>query len=213
MAQINSFRRDFEVFKKGIQRLEELKAELDSLNTRGFESEANSIRAKLKNVSDIPLIEIELKRLKQKISGKYKPKERRKSNSRIIKLEKEVFKLEEELKRKNNLCKSQGANNEKYTKEIPKLRAQISELRAVLGQHKREEERKKDILKRIDPTIDVVSSDLFELSINEIKAKISDELRKKQTDMQKQLQEDLESREKNFKKKYEDKEKKNKVNS
>jgi len=73
----DSLRRDFEVFSKGVARLEELRTELDSLNLKGHEAEAAIIRAKLKNVSEIPNIEKDLKRLKLKLSGKYKPVKRK----------------------------------------------------------------------------------------------------------------------------------------
>ena len=69
--------KDFEVFEFGVQRLKELKKELGFLNTRGFSAEESSIRSKLKNVSDIPVIEREMKDLKSKIHGKYKPKKPR----------------------------------------------------------------------------------------------------------------------------------------
>ena len=54
-------RRDFEIFAKGVERLEELRSELNGLNTKSYEAEANSIRTKLKNVSFIPEIEQEMK--------------------------------------------------------------------------------------------------------------------------------------------------------
>ena len=66
--------RDFEVFGKGIDRLEDLRKDLKSLNTKGFEKDKANIEAELHNVTDIPKIERQLKILKQKISGNYKPK-------------------------------------------------------------------------------------------------------------------------------------------
>src|SRR3989338_1618672 len=67
-------RRDFEVFAKGVERLEELRAELNKLDAGGFEEEASAIRSKLKNVSYIPEIEEELAVLKSKINGTHKGK-------------------------------------------------------------------------------------------------------------------------------------------
>ena len=64
----------FEVFKFGVERLKELERELNSLDKRGFIKEEQSIRIKLKNVSEIPAIEKEIKSLKLKISEKYRPK-------------------------------------------------------------------------------------------------------------------------------------------
>ena len=70
-------RRDFETFQFGVERLKELKKELDSLDTRGFTKDENEIRDKLKNVSEIPNIEKKLKILRLKISKKYVPKKRK----------------------------------------------------------------------------------------------------------------------------------------
>ena len=74
-----SLRQDFEVFAKGVERLEELRAELNSLNTKGHEEEVASIRSKLKNVSYIPEIEEEIRILKTKINGKYRRREEKRS--------------------------------------------------------------------------------------------------------------------------------------
>ena len=66
---IPTSRADFEVFAKGVERLEELGAELNSLDTSGYETQVAVIRSKLKNVSYIPEIEKEMRDLKAKISG------------------------------------------------------------------------------------------------------------------------------------------------
>ena len=70
---------DLALFEKGVGRLKELESELDSLDTRGFYNDEQKIRIKLKSVSDIPIIEKEIKNLKLKINGKYKPRRRKKS--------------------------------------------------------------------------------------------------------------------------------------
>ena len=72
-------RKDFETFKFGVQRLKELKEEFDSLDTRGFSKEAQRIRSKLNNVSEIPNIERELRELKLKINKKYRPQKKRRN--------------------------------------------------------------------------------------------------------------------------------------
>jgi len=71
-------RKDFETFQIGVERLKELKKELDSMNTRGFGREEKVIRSKLKNVSEIPNIEVQLKALKLKVRKKYRPRKRKK---------------------------------------------------------------------------------------------------------------------------------------
>ena len=108
----NVTKSDFETFKFGVSRLKELKTELDSMNTKGFEKEAQTIRSKLKTVSEIPNIERALKELKAKINGKYKPKRKVKSPSKHIK---ECLEdVQTDLK-----------SIKKATKEKPQLRAPI----------------------------------------------------------------------------------------
>ncbi len=48
---------DFEIYAQGIKRLKELEKELNLLDTSGFYKDEQIIRARLKNVSDIPIIE------------------------------------------------------------------------------------------------------------------------------------------------------------
>ena len=78
--------KDFKVFERGIDRLDQLKKELNSLNTKGFEKEKAKIESELHNITDIPKIEIQLKVLKQKINGNNKSnvgKVRKKSVKKI----------------------------------------------------------------------------------------------------------------------------------
>jgi hypothetical protein len=196
MDKKSNLRRDFEIFSKGIQRLEELRAELDSLNARGHEADAARIRARLKNVSDIPIIEADLKRLKSKIAGRYKLKPRRKKSY----TEEKIKKLEGEIKHKTALSR----RDSKYIKEIPQLKAELDSLRRAHEREKEEERRKHEILRRIDPSVDLLSNEVFDLSLNEIKAELSDRMRQKESAVQKELNEDLKIREDAFKKKYGD---------
>lgn len=73
---------DFETFKFGVERLKELKKELNSLDTKGFSLEEESIKSKLKDVTQIPTIEKELKLLKQKIKNKPKKSSKKKSSKK-----------------------------------------------------------------------------------------------------------------------------------
>ncbi len=72
-------KKDLEIFTKGVERLKELENELNSLDTRGFYREEQLIRIKLKNVSDIPIIERLIKNLRLKINKKYKKTTKKKS--------------------------------------------------------------------------------------------------------------------------------------
>ena len=73
--------------EKRLQRSKELGKELDALDATGFESEINSIRAKLKsrNLDNIPAIEKEITNLKEKIEKRLQ---------RLKELEKELNALD-----------------------------------------------------------------------------------------------------------------------
>ncbi len=197
-------RKDFEVFAKGVERLEELKAELNSLNTSGYEAEANAIRSKLKNVSYIPQIEKEIRILKSRIEGvKEKP-------AKIVddsdKVNKKIRELEKEFnKRKKASYKKQLSSSEmKLIKGLPRIEGQINYLKNTLRQQQINERRKKELLKKIDPGVNLLVNNQFDLSLNEIKAELSRKLKIKETQIKKQLQNDLEVRKKNFDLKYKD---------
>jgi len=66
----SQIKKEFDSFARKISRLESLKHELDTLDTRGFESNAKVIRAKLKNVNLIPQIEREIAVLRKKVLTK-----------------------------------------------------------------------------------------------------------------------------------------------
>ena len=124
MVDKNVLRKDFEVFSKGIQRLEELRADLDSLNTSKFKKEELSIRSKLKNVSEIPQIERELKILKQKISGTHKPT---KVVKKVNPLESKIKELENQVERK----KDSEKRDAKISKEVSELEKELFKCRVV----------------------------------------------------------------------------------
>lgn len=144
-----SLRRNFEIFGKGIQRLEELRIELNNLNTAGYEKEAYSIRSKLKNVAYIPQIEKEMIALKAKILKRHKRKKH--SISSHTKL------------------------------------------------HKKEE---KELVRKIDPDVNLLLNNKFNLTLNEIKAELSKRVKDKEEMIKKQLKEDLENRKMKFESKY-----------
>jgi len=103
-------RKDFETFKFGVVRLNELKKELDSLDTRGFSKEEQAIRNKLKNVSEIPNIEKSIKILKSKIHKKYRPKKRKS----IVK--KDIHDIKEDIPELRGEIRKLGRKVEESTK-------------------------------------------------------------------------------------------------
>lgn len=187
-------RRDFEIYAKGVKRLEELEKETNLLNAdKKFPAEVASIRSKLKHVSEIPQIEYEIKKLKERISGKNKHHVRHSSSN-----EKEIKKLKENIIRKSLQAKKFAP----LSKEVRELKLEIEAMRKKIKIHEGEKKRKKDILNNIDVGVNKVFDNTFNLSLNEIKAKLSKEVENKKAEVQKELQADLVRREELFNEKY-----------
>ena len=210
-------RRDFEVFARGVERLEELRVELNALNTHGFELEVASIRGKLKNVSYIPQIESEMKDLKAKIKGNYSGSvgsDHKEIKEKVVRLKqtvprdsaihRKIRELEKHMPDKDKLGRKIRAveKEAELAKNVPKLQRQVNEFKDFIEQKKKEEVRKKEILRKLDPNIDFLVNDKFNLSLNEIKAELASQLHEKETNVEKRLQEDFETRRKNFERQY-----------
>ena len=151
MTDLESTRRDFEIFGRGVQRLEELKVELKSLNTKGYGREVKAIQANLKNVSAIPRIEKQLEELKKKIHGKDKKPVKR----RVIKisnLEKQISELKNLVIHKHKLLTKPLSKDElEDIHEIPKIDREIKEINAALQSlSKRKKPISKEILKGVN---------------------------------------------------------------
>jgi len=165
-------KRDLDLFSKGVDRLKELERELRRLDTRGFAKEEQEIRSVLKNVSDIPLIEKKLKNLKQKINNKYKPKRKRVSSSKIVK--KEVKEISDRIPRIDSGLK--------------KLNKRVEEMFKKRG--------------RIDSDIDLLIDKDFAEFIDDIKSKVSENIRQKSRSEVSFLKKHLKNREKKLNEKY-----------
>ena len=76
MAKQKSLKKEFINFAKKIEVLEKLKFQLESLDTKGYEGEARKIKSKLKDISKISEIRVDIKDLKNKIKqGKVQVKQ------------------------------------------------------------------------------------------------------------------------------------------
>ena len=174
-------KKDFELYAQGVERLKELARELKSLDTRGFTREEQSVKVKLKNVSDIPVIERELKNLKLKISGRYKPKRRKTSAVR-----KDIKELSE--------------------KEVPSIKKDIRKLGEKIEGMARRRQRIEGLIKRrqkVDSGVgDLVDVD-FNTFLNEIKSSLSNRVEQREKEINSILKSDLQRREMKFTLAYE----------
>jgi len=164
---------DLEVFEKGIVRLKELDGELKALDTRGFYAEEKKIRDKLKNVSDIPLIEKEIKSLRFKINNKHKPKVVRKSPFKKI-----------------------GRDLEDVREELPTIKKSIRRLSEKIDETKK-------IKGRVDSGVGVLVDSDFNDFLSDIKFKLSDRIKSREKEVDDVLRADLQKREEKFRDRYE----------
>ena len=102
----------------------------------------------------------------------------------------------EEEKKKDQVVGS------KEIAKIPKLEGQINYLKSILKKQQEDEDRKKELLKKIDPNVNLLINTRFDMTLNEVKAELSKKIKARESQMQRQLQDDLEARKKNFELQY-----------
>lgn len=119
---------DFEVYAKGVKRLQELEKELEGLDTSKFKSQERNIRSKLNKVHLIPEIEFDLKQLKEKIVGLdhgfEKDKVDKRQTKQLQSFRKKSDKIEdvvESLKKKKHLSKDDEQKIDKVPGILTKL--------------------------------------------------------------------------------------------
>jgi hypothetical protein len=166
-------KKDLEIFEKGVIRLRELEGELGALDTRGFYREEQNIRAKLKNVSDIPLIERDIKNLRLKINKKYKP--RRAGGGSYKKIEKGLAGVKSEL---------------------PGIKRGI----ALLAKNLAEVPKKK--VRKIDLGVGSLVDSDFNVFLDDIKSTLSERIRGREKEIKDILNADLKKREAKFSRRH-----------
>jgi hypothetical protein len=126
---------DFEVYAKGVDRLQRLKKELDRLDTRNFRREEHEIRANLNKVHMIPWVENKLKDLKAKIVG----------------IDTDALKEEVDERQTQRIRALEGkALEAKGVEEIPELRKKLAVLKKEFTKVKvklKEHKKKKPVKK------------------------------------------------------------------
>jgi len=172
LPDLETIKRDFEIYGKGIQRLEELKQELRGLNTKGRGKEVKAIESNLKNVSAIPKIEKQLEVLKRKIHGKTKPVKRKVTT--ISSIEKHISELKELVMHKHKLVTKPLTKDElEDIHEIPKIDKGIKDVKYTIESLSK---RKKPIPKKYLENIKEIPK--IEKYLVELKAEIEKKSKK-----------------------------------
>ncbi len=166
-------KRDLEIFEKGIVRLKELEGDLKALDTRGFYAEEKNIRSRLKNVSDIPLIEREIKSLRFKINNKHK--------RRVV---------------KKSPYKKIGKDLEEVKGELPGIKRSIKLLNESLDKVPKKRTSK------IDLGVGSLVENDFDVFLGDIKSTLSERIRGREREIKNILDADLRKRDDKFNKKH-----------
>ncbi|MEK6906300.1 MAG: hypothetical protein AABW81_01625, partial [Nanoarchaeota archaeon] len=215
-------RKDFETFKFGVERLKELKQELDSLDTRGFSLEEQAIRSKLKNVSEILNVERLLKTLRLKINKKYRPS-RKKSiikeeikdiKENIPELKREIKKLSEKIdesgKRKDRISRRDISeikeNLPELQREIKRLGKKVDDSPEIKEEIKKLEKKLVESRKKkgvIDSGVGVLVDSDFNSFLTHLKSSLSERIRSREKEVDDVLKTDLKERENKFRERYE----------
>src|SRR3989344_8206146 len=208
-------KREFEDFARKIAKLETFRHELNSLDTKGFESDAKYIHSRLKDVHAIPAIERELKLLREKIQHRRAPVF---GDARSSQMTKKALHLSEDLQEENTKIKKKIAELEKiidekrkvsvkkqlskteleFVKDVPKLERELHELRNSFRAHMSAPK------VQIDSGVGLIVDTRFDDFIATIKAELSERMKEKETHLDAQLKEDLKTNEQLFKERYQE---------
>ena len=216
-------KKDFETFKFGVERLKELGEELKSLDTRGFFKEEQEIKARLKKVSEIPVIEKKLRDLKLKINNKFKPKSKKKNpNKEIKKGLEEIQEDLESIKSKrtykpslskpelNKIREELKKIRREYKEEIKSHKPDLEKIQEELKKIEKAHQKDSEIIKKsakqkvhIDSGVDTLVDTNFNNFLKDTKKALSNRIEKKEKEIDEFMRIDLESREAKYNEKHE----------
>ena len=203
-------KREFDAFAEKVARLESFRHQLETLNTKGFEHETKSIRAKLNDINAISQVAREIDELRRKISRQHKTGEESKKEHEKISamgqylerktegMRHKIVQLEKEIAEKKKVSGRKQLTSEEvdYVRDMPKLEHELKKLNNLLEEHLKSHKVK------IDAGVGLIVDTKFDDFISEIKAELTERLKEKETLMDKELGADLKDREIVFADKY-----------
>ena len=198
-----SIKKEFDEFAGKVAKLELLRKELNAMNTKGFETEAGLIRAKLHDINSIPQIEKEIKSLRESIRRRAARQAVKSDIARQIlkksgsleqdheSMKKKITELEQRIvKARRPVSKELSKEEVRDVKLIPKLEKELGLLRKDFHEHA-----KKSNIK-IDTSVGTLVDTNFNEFINSIKSELSDKLEAKKTAMESQFETEMDENEK-----------------
>ena len=209
-------KKEFNEFADKVTRLESLRQQLNVLDTRGFETDARLIKAKLKDINAIPQITRELGVLRKKIekSSAAKPRgvsrESRKEHRKVLEeakgikrklneertevlkqtssMKRRISELQELIKKKRRISVKKQLNDKEvnFVRDIPKLEKELGSLTDAFKKHTSSAKLK------IDSGVGIMVDTKFDDFIMNIKADLSHKLKEKEMSMDSVLEHNLE---------------------
>ncbi len=200
-------KKEFDEFAGKIARLESLRQQLNALDTKGFETDAKLIRAKLKDINAISQITRELIELRKKIEKKYKSSpvisaEKKKEHATLLKesasMKNKIKELQDLINKKRRISvKKQLSDKElKYVGDIPRLEGELRDLTEMFQKHTSSSKIK------VDSGVGIIIDSKFDDFVLAVKGEISQKLREKEKLADNELEHDLDSQKKIFTDKY-----------
>lgn len=207
-----NIKNEFDNFANSVAKLETMRHELNSLDAKGFQPRVKIIKAKLKDINQIPKIRRELNELEGLIKRQHSRKVLKSMHTKkLLKksksveqdhfiLKKKIKEFEQKLNSKKKLaCKKQLTHKEvEDIKDFPKVERLLNALRKDFVEHTKVSKMK------IDSGVGILVDTKFADFINEIKAELTERLKSKEMTIDIELKADLEKHEELFQRRYAD---------
>ena len=194
--------KDFYAFQEKVNRLEEFKHELNSLEsrdlTKGFEKEIGIIKSRLKDTSALPELEGRMKQLRLEIRKKREVK--RKSPIKVI--SKKVDNIDDSIEKSNIKISHKVDNIDSHIEEKNlELKKEIKDLKSKIDEDLSDK-------RKVDSKVGFVVDENFNNFIHGLKLELSDRVKNREKELNNQLRNDLELRRRALEAHYIDMEKK-----
>lgn len=204
-------KREFEAFASKISRLEAMRHELDALDVKGVEQQAQHIRSRLTDVQALPQLEKDMVALKQAIvhkaashnehhghSDRKLVADSKKLHEESQKMKHRIGQLQHLIEEKRKIsCKKQLSVEEvSYVKDMPQLEKELASLRTEFEAHMRGPHMK------VDAGVGMLVDTHFDEFIGQIKSELTARLKDKEHVMDDRLSSDLDTQKTLFAQRY-----------
>ncbi len=211
----NKIKEEFESLARKIEQLKAFEKQLNSIPAKGFEKEVFVIKAKLKDINEIPEIGRLLKDLEHKIIKKEAGRGKTRIGvNKLKELGEEISELKGYVERESTREESEDLRAGRYLAEIPKLEREIELLKKeikkdipdvekeILSLRKDVEGHLKSGKMKVDTGVGVAVDSSFDDFVNSLKGVISQRVQGREKELAERLRAGLAEQERKFADKY-----------